>query len=221
MTDTHGSLTSTKLAPSASSWVYAEDFRPDAEAMQKGRSSAAELGQTPLTRGSTSLLTVLARAVDAKAVVEIGTNAGVSGLALFAGMNDQGILTSVDGDHENQAAARRLFSEQGLPARRFRLIAGTALDVLPKLSSGAYDVVFVNGDKLEYGEYVEQALRLLRHGGLMILNSCLWSDRIADVTNEEDETIVLREALENIQENKDLVATLLPVGDGLVVAVKA
>lgn len=221
VTDSHGSLTSTAVAPEASSWVYAEDFRPDSEAAMSGRQAATELGQTPLSRGTASLLTVLARSIDAKAVVEIGTGAGISGLALFGGMNDQGIITSVDTDHESQAAARRLFSAQNIPSRRFRLIAGTALEVLPKLSDGAYDLVFVNGDKLEYGEYIEQALRLLRHGGLMIVNNCLWSNKIADVANEEDETIVIREALENLQENEDLTTTLLPVGDGVVVAVKA
>ncbi|GAB3698644.1 O-methyltransferase [Mariniluteicoccus flavus] len=216
----HGSLTSTKLAPKAASWVYAEDFRADSAAAAEGRESASGLGQTPLGRGTSALLTVLAKSIDAKAVVEVGTNAGVSGLALFAGMNPNGIITSVDSDHENQSEARRLFQSQKIPARRFRLIAGTALDVLPKLSDGAYDLVFVDGDKLEYGEYIEQALRLLRHGGLMIVNSCLWSDKIADAANEEDETIVIREALENVQENEDLVATLLPVGDGILVAVK-
>lgn len=201
--------------------MYAEDFRPDTEAALEGRSEADALGQTPLSRGTASLLTVLAKSIQAKAVVEIGTAAGVSGLALFAGMHDQGIITSVDTDHDNQAAARRLFQTEGIPSRRFRLIAGAALDVLPKLSDGAYDLVFVNGDKLEYGEYAEQALRLLRHGGLMVINNGLWSDKVADVANEEDETIVIREALENLRENEDLSCTLLPVGDGVLVAVKA
>lgn len=216
----HGSLTSTKLAPSPASWVYAEDFRPDSEAALRGRASAESMAQTPLSRGTAALLTVLARSIEARAAVEIGTAAGSSGLALFAGMHDQGIITSVDTDHDNQAAARSLFQAEGIPSRRFRLIAGTALDVLPKLSDGAYDLVFVNGDKLEYGEYAEQALRLLRRGGLMVINHCLWSDRVADVANEEDETIVIREALETLRENEDLTCTLLPVGDGVLVAVK-
>lgn len=216
----HGSLTSTNLAPSPASWVYAEDFRPDTEHAVEGRAAAEQLDQAPLGRGAAALLTVLAKSVAARAVVEIGTSAGVSGLALFAGMDPNGIITSVDTDFENQAAARRLFQAEGIPARRFRLIAGAPLDVLPKLSDGAYDLVFVNGDKLEYGEYAEQALRLLRHGGAMVVNSCLWQDKVADVTNEEDETIVIREAIETIRENEDLVTTLLPVGDGVLVAIK-
>jgi predicted O-methyltransferase YrrM len=122
-------------------------------------------------------LTVLARAVQAKAVVEIGTGSGVSGLALFAGMQPDGILTSVDIETEHQQAARKAFLSIGIPTQRFRLIAGSALNVLPRLSDGAYDLVFIDADKVEYAEYVEQAVRLLRHGGVIALDNALWHDR--------------------------------------------
>lgn len=200
--------------------AYAEGFRPHSDAATAARRAAADLGITPIAPGVATLLTVLAKTVVAKHVVEIGTCAGVSGLALFAGMHPSGVLTSVDADHENQAAARRNFTAAREPSRRFRLIAGQALDVLPKLSDGAYDLVFVNGDKLEYGEYVAQALRLLRPGGVLVVNDALWANRIADPGNQEDETIVIREALAAIQEIEELTAALTPVGDGVLVAVK-
>lgn len=206
--------------PTGASVAYAEGFRPQPEVINAACKAAAGLGVTPISPGVVTLLTVLARTISAKAVVEIGTGAGVSGLALFAGMDEHGVLTSVDADHEDQAAARRAFLSAQVPTRRFRLIAGQALDVLPKLSDGAYDLVLINGDKLEYGEYVAQALRLLRHGGLIVLNNALWSNRIADQDNQEDETIVIREALSAVQEIEELTAALLPVGDGLLVGVK-
>lgn len=210
-----------QAAPRAASWAYAEDFAPEVEGAADARVEAGELGVTSVSRGASSLLTVLARAIDARAVVEIGTGGGVSGLAFFAAMGDQGILTSVDPEHEHQTAARNAFTSAGIPNRRFRLIAGQPLDVLPKLSDGAYDIVWVNGDKLEYGEYVAEAMRLLRHGGLLVLHNALWSNKVADPNNSEDETIVIREALAGIQENEDLTVSLVPVGDGLLVAVKA
>ncbi|HHV21305.1 MAG TPA: O-methyltransferase [Propionibacterium sp.] len=207
--------------PSGASIAFAEGFRPQSEAMHAARREAAELGVVPVSPGSASMLTVLARMIDAKAVVEIGTGAGVSGLALFAGMEPNGVLTSVDSEHEVQAAARRAFLASQIPNRRFRLIAGQALDVLPKLSDGAYDLVFINGDHLEFGEYVAQALRLLRHGGVMIVNHALWSNKVADPDNQEDETIVIREALSAVQDIEEFTAALTPTGDGMVVAVKS
>ena len=113
-------------------------------------------------------------------MVEIGTGAGMSGLALFAGMRPDGILTSVDVEADHQRQARKSFLSVGIPPRRFRLISGAALTVLPKLSDGAYDLVFVDGDELDYADYVEQGLRLLRHGGLLVLNDALRDDHVAD-----------------------------------------
>ena len=92
--------------------------------------------------------------------------------------------------------------------------------MLPKLRDGAYDMVFVNGDKLEYVEYVAQALRLLRHGGVVVLNDALWKNLVADADNEDDETVIIREALAAVAETEEFTSVLLPVGDGLLAAIK-
>jgi predicted O-methyltransferase YrrM len=215
-----GVPTSPKAAPAPASWAYAEDFAAEGDAAAQARVEAEPLGVEPLSRGTVSTLTFLARAVQARAVVEIGTGTGQSGLALFAGMQPDGILTSVDLEADHQRQARKAFGSVGIPSQRFRLIAGDALTVLPKLSDGAYDLVLVAGDSLEYGDYVAQGLRLLRHGGLLVVTHTLWHDKTADPTNDEDETLAVRTALEAVAENDDLVATLLPVGDGLLAAVK-
>jgi predicted O-methyltransferase YrrM len=213
--------TSPKSAPKATSWAYAEDFVEESEATGQARSAGAELDLESISRGASSVLTVLAKAVQAKAVVEIGTGSGASGLALFAGMQPDGILTSVDIEAAHQQAARKAFLSVGIKPQRFRLIAGTALNVLPRLSDGAYDLVFIDGDVLEYADYVEQAVRLLRHGGVLALNNSLGADRVAEPANTDDETESVRAALTAVQENDDLLAALLPVGDGLLVAIKS
>jgi predicted O-methyltransferase YrrM len=76
-------------------------------------------------------------------------------------------LTSVDIEPEHQQAAREAFLGVGIPTQRFRLIAGPALSVLPRLSDRGYDMVFIDADKTEYAEYVEEGLRLLRYGGVL------------------------------------------------------
>ncbi len=216
----HGEPTSPAAAPKPASWAYAEDFATEGDAAAQARVEAEPLGVEPLSRGTVSTLTFLARAVQARAVVEVGTGTGQSGLALFAGMQADGILTSVDLEADHQRQARKAFGSLGIPSQRFRLIAGDALTVLPKLSDGAYDLVLVAGDTLEYADYVAQGLRLLRHGGLLVMAHALWHDAVADQANDDDETLAVRSALDAVSENEDLVATLLPVGDGLLAAVK-
>jgi predicted O-methyltransferase YrrM len=212
--------TSLKAAPKPGSWAFAEDYVDESDQAAEARQKARELGVAPIGRGSAAALTFLAAVVQAKAVVEVGTGSGVSGLALFAGMQPDGVLTSVDIEAENQQAARTAFLAVGIPTQRFRLIAGPALSVLPRLSDGGYDMVFIDADKAEYAEYVEQGLRLLRRGGLLAVDNALWHDRTADGSNIDSETEAIRNALSAVKDNEDLVPALLPVGDGLLVAVK-
>ncbi|GAA1394588.1 O-methyltransferase [Luteococcus peritonei] len=204
----------------ARSWGYAEDFVAADERIRDAREQAVGLGIDTISNGAASALRFLTRLVQARAVVEIGTGTGVSGLAFFEGMGREGILTSIDAEADRQAAARQEFQAAGVPSQRFRLIAGTPLDVLPKLRDGAYDVVFINGDKLEYVEYVAQALRLLRHGGVVVLHNALWRNLVADPDNEDDETLIIREALSAVAETEEFTSVLLPVGDGLLAAIK-
>jgi len=212
--------TSPTAAPKPATWAYAEDFVAEPEPATAARENAVPLGVVSVSRGAASALTFLARAVEARAVVEIGTGGGVSGLALFAGMRPDGILTSVDVEPGNQQTARRAFLSVGIATQRFRLISGAALNVLPRLSDGAYDLVLVDGDPMEYPEYVEQGVRLLRHGGVLVLNHALLQNRIADPAENGEETESVRAGLELVRDNEDLLPALLPVGDGLLVAVK-
>ena len=210
----------TVTPPKPASWSYAESFVAEDEILAAARARAEEVGAVAIGSGGGAALRFLASVIEARAVVEIGTGAGVSGLALFAGMQPDGILTSVDIEPEHQQAARKAFLGVGIPTQRFRLIAGAALNVLPKLSDGAYDLVLVDADKVEYAEYVEQGLRLLRHGGVLAVDNSLWHDRTADPANSDEDTEAIRAALTSVQENEDLIVSLLPVGDGLLLAVK-
>ena len=151
-------------------------------------------------------------------MAEVGTGTGVSGLWLLRGMSSDGVLTSVDLEAEHQRHAREVFLAAGIPSQRFRLIAGSALDVMPRLTDAGYDLVFVDGDKAEYGEYLEQALRLVRPGGVIVFDNALWHDRVADPAQRDPETQAVRDLLEQVRVDEDLRAALLPVGDGLLAA---
>ena len=202
------------------SWDYAEAYLPEDPVVTAARQRAEELGCTPILPGGAAALRVLAAAVQARAVVEIGTGTGVSGLALLAGMTREGVLTTVDIEPEHQRAARQAFTEAGHAANRVRMITGAALDVLPRLTDGGYDLVFCDGDKSEYSDYLEQALRLLRPGGVVAFDNALWHNRVPDPAQRDETTTAIRGLVRGLREETGLVSALLPVGDGLLVAVK-
>lgn len=174
----------------------------------------------PIGAGTGATLRFLAAALDARSVVEIGTGTGVSGLWLLRGMRADGVLTSVDIEAEHQRLAKETFKDAGITSGRARLIPGAALEVLPRLTDGAYDLVFADGDKQEYPEYLEQALRLLRPGGVVCFDNALWHDKVADPAQRDADTVAIRELGTAIRERDDLLEVLLPVGDGLLCAKK-
>ena len=112
------------------------------------------------------------------------------------------------------------FTAARIPSQRVRLISGAALDVLTRLTDGHYDMVFCDADKREYPGYLTEARRLLRPGGVVAFDNALWHDRVADPAQRDPDTVAVREVARVIREDDDMVSALLPVGDGLLVAVK-
>lgn len=201
-------------------WAYSEDFIPEDEVLLKARDVAAELGCVPVHPGSGRMLTVLAAAVAARNVVEIGTGAGVSSTYLLRGMAPDGVLTTIDIEPEHHRAAKQTLTEAGFDAKRYRMIAGAALEVLPRLTDGAYDVVLIDAVKSEYPVYVEHAVRMLRPGGVMALDNALWHSKVADPAQRDHNTTAIRETLKQVRGDDRLTPALLPSGDGLLVAVR-
>src|SRR3954454_13854711 len=202
------------------SWTYAEEFVGEDDVLTAARGRAKEVGVAPIGSGTGAALCFLASMLDARAVVEIGTGTGVSGLWLLRGMRPDGVLTTVDTEAEHQRLPKEGFTEAGTASPRFRLIPGAALEVIPRLTDGHYDLVFCDGDKREYTDYLNEALRLLRPGGVVAFDNALWHDRVADPSQRDEETVAIRELGQAVTENESLVPVLLPVGDGLLVAKK-
>lgn len=163
-------------------------------------------------------LRLLAAAANAKAVVELGTGAGVSSLWLLSGMRPDGVLTSVDAESEHQRLAKTSLAEAGVPPGRARLIHGRALEVLPRLSDGAYDLLFCDANRSENGDYLNAALRLLRPGGLVVFAGALGGGRVADSSARDADTVAQRELFKALREQTRFTAAALPVGTGLLAA---
>jgi predicted O-methyltransferase YrrM len=202
------------------SLAYAESFPIESDVMLAARERGRELGCVPIGPAGGAALRVLATATSARAVVEVGTGAGVSGLYLLGGMAPDGQLVSIDIESENQRAARDAFSEAGIATNRYRMINGSAADVLPRMREDAYDLVFVDADKSAYSVYYEQAIRMLRTGGIVAFDNALWHDRVADPSQHDPDTVTLRELTKAVRDDERLVSVLLASGDGLLVAAK-
>lgn len=201
--------------------AYVDDFLPEDEPLLAARRNAAEVGgAAPVGPVTGATLRFIASATGARSVVEIGTGCGTSGLWLLRGMRTGGVLTSVDVEPEHQRLARSVFLDAGFPAGRYRLISGRALEVLPRLADGAYDLVFCDADQHEYPDYLIAALRLLRPGGVVIFDDALSRDRVADLACGDPDAVAVRELCEQVRIDDRLVPLLLPVGDGLLAAVK-
>jgi predicted O-methyltransferase YrrM len=199
---------------------YSENFIAADDVLTAAAQRGTELGATPISAGAGAALRLIAAAIDAKSVVEIGTGCGVSAIWLLRGMHADGVLTSIDVEAEQQRLARQAFVEAGFAPTRSRLICGAALDVVPRLTDGGYDLVFCDGAPMELPDYLREAMRLLRTGGVVVFNNALGHGHVPDPAQRDADTIAIRDLGKTVRDDKRLVAALLPAGDGLLMAVK-
>ena len=179
--------------------------------------AAADLGGTePVLPAVGAALRFLACAVGARTAVEIGTGCGSSGIWLLRGMRPGSTLTSVDTEPEYHRMARKAFAQAGFAQNQCRLILGRALDVLPRLSDGTYDMVFCDADPRDYPDYLSAALRLLRTGGIVAFNNALLAGTSPDAGDDD----LALDLASQVRADERLVPVLVPLGDGLLAAVK-
>ena len=159
-------------------------------------------------------------AVGARSVAEIGTGTGVSGLWLLQGMGHDGVLTTIDVEPEFQREARRAFDAAGFHGSRTRVIQGRASDVMPRMAARSYDMVVLDIDPEEAAHLAHDALRMLRLGGVLVVTHALWRDHVADPARRDAVTVAARELGKAMRARDDLLTSLLPVDDGLLVVTR-
>lgn len=199
---------------------HAEGSISEDDVTAAARERAADSGAGAVTPAVGALLSVLARLTGAKAVVEVGTGAGVSGLWLLAGMREDGVLTTIDIEPEYQRLAKQAFVEAGVGPSRTRLIAGRAQEVLTRLADESYDLVFIDAAPLDQPVYVAEAVRLLRPGGAVVVHRAALGGRAGDATANDAEVSAVREAARLIAEDERFTPVLVPLGDGLLAAAR-
>ena len=203
------------MAEKELNWKFAEEFVVERPDITEARQHSIEIGVDPVSPAMGAQLAVIAAATNAKSIIEIGTGVGVSGLWLFLGAPNA-VLTSIDSEIDHQQLAKAAFAAAGIPGNQARLIAGRALDVLPRMNESSYDLVVVDADPQSVIEYVEHGLRLVRPGGTVLVAHALWRGRVANPSQRDDTVTEYRSLLREISGSSAVISALSPVGDGLL-----
>lgn len=194
---------------------WAEDFVVEADLIQAAREVALELGLTPPSPAVGAQLAVLAAALDAAAVIEVGTGTGVAALWVLQGAPDAQI-TSIDAEPEHHRLAREALAL----APKARLITGRPLEVLPRMNDASYDLVLLHADGADVLDHLEHGLRIVRQGGAIAITGVLRGGRVADATARDEQTVLLRDLLDGLRDADGLVVSLSTAGDGMLQIVR-
>jgi predicted O-methyltransferase YrrM len=200
---------------------YAENFIAEDHFKSQARARGLELGAVDVTPGAGAYLRHLAYTLSAQSIVEVGTGSGVGSLWLLDGMRIGGTLTSIDDEMEHTRIARLAFSDAEIAQTRVRLITNPVLDVISKLTDRAYDLVVLRHNSEDLAFVISESHRILRSGGALVIDNFFGGSKVCDPAQRDPKTVSLRDAGKIIKNDTEhWVSTLIPVGDGLLVATK-
>ena len=175
-----------------------------------------EIPQMTTGRIEARLLKLLARLVGAQRILEIGTFAGYSALSMAEALPEDGTLVTCDEDPVAIAFAQKYFSESP-HGKKIKQMEGPALKSIKKLT-GTFDMAFIDADKINYSNYYEAILPMIRPGGLIAVDNVLWSGRVLNPQDESDRAI--HQFNERVVNDQRVESVLLTVRDGLNCIIK-
>jgi predicted O-methyltransferase YrrM len=199
--------------------AFAENYAHEDYFMQLARKNGVEVGAVDPTPAVGNFLKFATQLTGAKSVVEIGTNSGVSGLWILQALPSDGVLTTIDSEREHSKIARTVFEEADISTTKYRIITGNLIDVVGKLADNSYELI-VTRDALDLFEIVQESYRLLKSGGLLIIDQALSDGKVADSTQRDPESIARRDAIKVIKEDARWSSSVIPIGAGILVANK-
>src|SRR5882724_258352 len=168
-------------------------------------------------------MNLLVQLLRAKKTIEVGVFTGYSSLWVAMGLPSDGRIIACDISEEYTSVARRYWKEAGVD-KKIELRIGPALETLDELvrsgQAETFDFAFIDADKTNYENYYERALRLLRVGGLIAIDNTIWSGKVADPAQQDDDTVAIRRLNEKLFRDERITLSMLTVGDGLTLALK-
>ena len=181
------------------------------------------MAQMQISPDQGQFMNFLVRLMGAKRTLEVGVFTGYSSLSVALALPPGGRIIACDVSEEWTSIARRYWEEAGV-AHKIDLRLAPALETLDGLlaseQAGSFDFAFIDADKTNYDGYYERALQLLRSGGLIAIDNVLWSGRVADPSVQDKDTAALRALNDKIHRDERVLVSMLPVADGLTLALK-
>jgi predicted O-methyltransferase YrrM len=170
-----------------------------------------------------AFLALLVQLMGARRTIEIGVFTGYSALSVALALPPDGRIVACDVSEEWTSMARKFWEKAGV-AGKIDLRLAPAVETLDQLiaanGAGQYDFAFIDADKTGYGAYYERCLTLLRRGGLIVVDNTLWSGAVADPARQDKDTRAIREFNDALRADPRVALSMLPVGDGVTLAVK-
>ena len=197
------------------SWRFVEERVSEDVDIERARHASLEHGIDPITASAGQYIAIIATALDATTIMEIGTGLGV-GTIWLAHACPGAHITSIDSEMDHHVSVRELLNAAEIPASRVRLITEKALDVLPKMNESSYDLVVIDADYQNVQAYVDHGISLVKPRGSVIVAGVLGDDLVADPAKRDDKTSAYRWLLQALEDRNDIVHTLNLIGDGLV-----
>jgi caffeoyl-CoA O-methyltransferase len=168
-------------------------------------------------------MALLVELIGARRALEVGVFTGYSSLCVAGALPDDGELVACDISEEYTRVARRYWKEANLD-RKIQLRLGPALATLDELirasQKSSFDFAFIDADKEAYDGYYERALILLRPGGLIAVDNALWNGKVADPAQNDEDTKAIRALNQKVAEDSRVSMSLVPIGDGVLLARK-
>ena len=170
-----------------------------------------------------AFMQLLVRLLGARRTIEVGTFTGYSALVVAEALPADGQVIACDVSEEWTAIGRKFWERAGI-AEKIDLRLQPAVDTLDELladgQEGAFDFAFIDADKDHYDDYYERCLRLVRPGGLIAIDNVLWNGRVADATFDDASTSAIRAINTKVHADERVHAAMLPIGDGLMLAIR-
>lgn len=196
---------------------------PDILASLREESAKHPMAQMQIAPEQGQFMELLVQLMGAKKTIEIGVFTGYSSLCVALALPPNGQIIACDVSEEYTAIARRYWEAAGV-ANKISLQLGSAINTLDKLiaegQAGTFDFAFIDADKENYEAYFERSLQLVRNGGLIVIDNVLWSGRVADPQVQDTRTTALRSFNEKLRKDPRVTLSVVPIGDGLTLALK-
>jgi predicted O-methyltransferase YrrM len=218
------SSTHLQITEALAEYIRASSLR-EPEILERLRQETAALprGSMQITPEQGQLFSLLIQMLNAKDTLEIGVFTGYSSIAVALALPSDGRLVACDISDEFTQIARRYWKEAGV-TNKIELRLAPAIQTLDTLiaegGAGTFDFVFIDADKQNYDAYYERSLLLLRSGGVLAIDNVLWKGQVANPEISDPDTSAIRELNAKVAADKRVIASMLPVGDGLTLALK-